>query len=147
MCSSDRYIALAQKEASVGILIGCLISIVLILAFALVALWTVKVRPMDARLSAAERHARELASRLDEQLGAGGAITTRVDRLDAFMRPASGEFVPRLAQLEQQQAVDSFAFAEQARINSRQIKELDTRLQYMAREMNSERLTVRPPSP
>lgn len=41
----------------------------------------------------------------------------------------------RLAQLEKQQAVDSRAFAAQARIHHRRIEDLDLRLQCMAREM------------
>ncbi|MBK9263069.1 MAG: hypothetical protein IPM54_25105 [Polyangiaceae bacterium] len=142
------------------ILIGCLIWVSLMLAFALIALWVVKVRPMDARLSAAEQHARELKARLDEQLAIDGVIPVRVGRLEAFMRPESGELAPRLAQLEQQQAVDSRCFAEQHRRHAREVKDLDVRLQVMAREMvtrssleqtmpapvNRERTTVRPPS-
>lgn len=41
----------------------------------------------------------------------------------------------RIAQLEKRVSVDSFAFAHQARIHHRQIGDLDTRMQYMAREM------------
>jgi len=51
----------------------------------------------------------------------------------------------RLAQLEKQQSVDSFCFAHQARLHNRKISALDERLMYMAREIRSERPTVRPP--
>jgi len=54
----------------------------------------------------------------------------------------------RVRQLEKQVAVDSRAFAHQARLHNQRIAALDERLQYMAREMRSERPTpLRPPAP
>lgn len=43
----------------------------------------------------------------------------------------------RIAQLEKVQSIDSFAFAHQARIHHQKLQMLDSRMQYMARDMVS----------
>ncbi len=43
----------------------------------------------------------------------------------------------RIAQLEKRVSIDSFAFAHQARIHHQKLQMLDSRMQYMARDMVS----------
>jgi len=120
----------------VGVFIACLMCVIVGAIVSALMVWTSKVRLLEQEQAA-------LKKRLDE----GDPLIVRVERLEFFMRPSAGELAPRLAQLEIQQAVDSQAFAAQARIHHRRIGELDERLQYMARDMRSDRTTVGPPKP
>jgi hypothetical protein len=120
----------------VEIVVAYVIGTLAISIVAVLGVWAVRIRPLE------QEHAA-----IKKRLDAGDLLVMRVARLEAFMRPDTGELAPRLAQLEKQQAVDSRAFAEQARIHHRRIGELDERLQYMARDMRSDRPTARPPRP
>jgi hypothetical protein len=79
-----------------------------------------------------------------------GGIVVAVGFWAVKLRPLDA----RLARLEKQQAVDSFAFAHQARISHRRIGDLDVRLMYMARDITrvegrlaDTRPTIVPPHP
>ena len=116
-----------------GIVFTCLICAIGGGVIAALLIWVAKMRPLDTRIAQLEQ--------IVESSGIGEPLPVRVERLELFMRPQTGELAPRLAQLEQQQAVDSRAFAAQARIHHRRIGELDERMQYMARDIRSDRPT------
>ena len=135
-------------EDPLGIVVTCLICI---LGGGLIAALLVQVaknRMLDERITQLETGAAKLKEELAKvggELAIDGPLPVRVARLEAFMRPDNGELAPRLAQLEQQQAVDSSALAEQARAHHKYLRDLDERMQHMARDIRADRPTAKPP--
>ena len=118
---------------------ACVMFLLIGVALGAVALWAVKLRPMEAEVKEARQDAKDAKQdvqtlrELFEAAPIVPALALRVDRLDTFMRPDNGDIAPRVAQLEKQVATDARTFRWQFEVHRKRCNHLDERLIEMAK--------------